>query len=189
MSCSDSFSRCCLLPVSNRKRMAISLAVSRQARNSPDTFFFFFSSFFKAPSAVSAGAFPHTHQKKKHPKNPAPLGLAAAPGTPRPPPPPRRDRRPGGPRRPKRRYRDAAGTGRPRQPDTAGGRDTHTHRDTTGIEGGPRAPPDPLRPVTHRVLCVCPPLRLSSHAPSPHLHPQLPGVAAAGSPPPPPGGP
>lgn len=41
VSCSDSFSRCCLLPVSNRKRMAISLAVSRQARNSPDTFFFF----------------------------------------------------------------------------------------------------------------------------------------------------
>jgi hypothetical protein len=38
---SESFSRCCLQPVSKRKRTAISLAVSRQARNSPDTLFFF----------------------------------------------------------------------------------------------------------------------------------------------------
>lgn len=38
---SESFSRCCLQPVSKRKRTAISLAVSRQARNSPDTRFFF----------------------------------------------------------------------------------------------------------------------------------------------------
>lgn len=175
MSCSDSFSRCCLLPVSNRKRMAISLAVSRQARNSPDTFFF--SPFFKAPAAVSAGAFPSLPPRPPRPRSASqrrrgPRGAPAAlTGTGRPP---------------NAVTGITLGGGGPRHRQPAphrGERDTERPGTAEGLrpEEGHGAPRDPRRllpgPAAPHPPASAP--HTNTHGPCPHLHPQLPGGSGA----------
>lgn len=153
--------------------MAISLAVSRQARNSPDTFFF--PSFLKP-------LLQFLHEPcLPSPRSPRPRSASQRRRGPRGAPR-RRDRQPGSPRRPKHRYHGAARTGQARTAPAAG-----HHRGGEGVgrmrpgtaEGAagrrrrPRAYPDPLRPVRQRV----PPGRASPHTLAPSPTPAAPAGA------------